>query len=168
MELLRLESSKDQLVGLSRHLRWSITIQKMKLILNGSVVIETCAGPTSFIEVLTLKKRKSLIFLGLRQRDPATTFEIWSTHQPVSSDTHDNFHDYKVEWTPEAITYSIDGQQVHQQTRNGTFEKAGTGDGVNFDHYHYPDTPLLVTLGIWNSNEVVKKYSFLLVNFLYS
>ncbi|KAI9352499.1 concanavalin A-like lectin/glucanase domain-containing protein [Zopfochytrium polystomum] len=96
----------------------------------------------------------NFFYRGRRERDAATTFEIWASHPAVSSDTAENFHDYKIEWTPYALTWSIDGAVVHSQNRSGTWEPAGTGDLLPYDHYHYPDTPVLVTLGVWNSNEV--------------
>ncbi|KAJ3410161.1 hypothetical protein HDV05_004041 [Chytridiales sp. JEL 0842] len=101
----------------------------------------------------------NFFYRGLRERDPKTTFEIWSSNPTVPSDTHENFHDYKIEWTPYALTWSIDNVVVHTQPRNATYQVPDpvtglTGDGLREAHYHYPDTPLQIQLGIWNSNEV--------------
>ncbi|KAJ1550254.1 hypothetical protein HK405_001033, partial [Cladochytrium tenue] len=93
-------------------------------------------------------------YRGRRERDATTTFEIWASNPSVSNDTYQNYHDYRVDWTPYALTYYVDGQVVHQQNRSGTWETANTGDMMPYDHYHYPDTPLLVTMGIWNDNDV--------------
>ncbi|KAI9206818.1 concanavalin A-like lectin/glucanase domain-containing protein [Polychytrium aggregatum] len=96
----------------------------------------------------------NFFFRGLRERNPVTTFEIWSSSPAVATDTYLNFHNYKVDWTPYAITWYVDGAVVHSQNRSGTWEPAGTGDGYGISHYHYPDTPLQIQLGIWNDNEV--------------
>ncbi|KAJ3285554.1 hypothetical protein HDU76_008119, partial [Blyttiomyces sp. JEL0837] len=92
----------------------------------------------------------NFFYKGRRERDPATTFEIWSAHVPTPSDGVDNFHNYKIEWTPYSIVWSINGQVAHEQKKPPTWELANTGDGTSFDHYHYPVTPLTIQLGIWN------------------
>ncbi|RHZ43350.1 hypothetical protein CDV55_100042 [Aspergillus turcosus] len=59
---------------------------------------------------------------------------IWET----VSTPQDEFHAYKVVWTPAAITWYIDGTAVR------TLEYADALGGEN-----YPQTPMVVKLGIW-------------------
>jgi len=62
-----------------------------------------------------------------------------ATHD-VSSDTHDNYHDYTIDWQPDTLTFSIDGNVVR------TVQKADTlVNGV----YQYPTSPARVQLSIW-------------------
>ncbi|KAJ3073675.1 hypothetical protein HDU98_000948 [Podochytrium sp. JEL0797] len=97
----------------------------------------------------------NFFYRGRRERDPITLNEIWSRHIDMSSDNSVNAHDYKIDWTPESMTWSIDGTVVHVQHKNGTYELANTGDMLPYDHFHYPDTPLTVNVGIWNSQDPV-------------
>ncbi|KAI8611187.1 concanavalin A-like lectin/glucanase domain-containing protein [Chytriomyces sp. MP71] len=92
----------------------------------------------------------NFFYRGRRERDATTKDEIWSSKVPVTSDTRDNVHTYKIDWTPDYIQWSIDGTVTRTQFKNETFEAAGTGDGLAYDHYHYPDTPMTVNFGIWN------------------
>ncbi|KAF7114763.1 hypothetical protein CNMCM5793_000302 [Aspergillus hiratsukae] len=59
---------------------------------------------------------------------------VWET----VSTPQDEFHAYKVVWTPAAITWYIDGTSVR------TLAYADALDGKNF-----PQTPMVVKLGIW-------------------
>ncbi|KAJ3101457.1 hypothetical protein HDU97_001332 [Phlyctochytrium planicorne] len=92
---------------------------------------------------------------GLRQRDPATTFEVWSHHAQVDTDPTKNFHVYKIDWTPYQISWSIDDKVVWSQNKNETWQLANGNntDGYKQDHYHYPDSPMILKLGVWNSQE---------------
>ncbi|KAJ3097076.1 hypothetical protein HK100_005436 [Physocladia obscura] len=97
----------------------------------------------------------NFFYRGRRERNPVTLDEIWSEQITMNSDNTIASHDYKIEWTPIAITWSIDGTVVRVQNKSGTYEAAGTGDGLPYDHYHYPDTPLTVNVGIWNDQDTV-------------
>ncbi|KAJ3011378.1 UNVERIFIED_CONTAM: hypothetical protein HDU68_001695 [Siphonaria sp. JEL0065] len=92
----------------------------------------------------------NFFYRGRRERDPKTLDEIWSKQVANSPDNSVNTHTYKIDWFPDAITWWIDGKIVRQQFSNETYELAGTGDGLPYDHYHYPNTPLTVNFGIWN------------------
>ncbi|KAJ3073676.1 hypothetical protein HDU98_000949 [Podochytrium sp. JEL0797] len=93
----------------------------------------------------------NMFYRGRRERYRIDLDEIWSSQ--VSTGPEDNAeipHVYKIDWTPVAITWSVDGKVVHLQERVHTYEAANTGDMLPYDHYHYPDTPLTVNFGIWN------------------
>ncbi|KAJ3345389.1 hypothetical protein HDU83_004119 [Entophlyctis luteolus] len=96
----------------------------------------------------------NFFYRGRRERDPTTLNEIWSKQISMAENTMQS-HDYKIEWTPDHISWYIDGSLVRTQNKNDTFESAGTGDGLPYDHYHYPDTPLTVNVGIWNDQDPV-------------
>ncbi|KAI8849329.1 concanavalin A-like lectin/glucanase domain-containing protein [Chytridium lagenaria] len=95
---------------------------------------------------------------GLRQRDPNTTFELWATRPAVVDPTR-NFYTYKMDWTPYEMTWYVEGQLVHRQRKNETWQLAGVGRGYNaslapdYDHYHYPDSPMKLKIGVWNLQE---------------
>ncbi|KAK6511327.1 hypothetical protein TWF481_000248 [Arthrobotrys musiformis] len=57
------------------------------------------------------------------------------------ADTVGVFHKYTVDWTPEQITWSIDGNVVRVLTR------AELGDGV------YPQTPMQIKFGPWAAGD---------------
>ncbi|KAJ3048842.1 hypothetical protein HDU99_009058, partial [Rhizoclosmatium hyalinum] len=93
----------------------------------------------------------NFFYRGLREREPVTKNEVWSSQ--VGSGAGDNSqtaHTYRIDWTPEAITWYVDGSVVRTQLKSETYEAAGQGDGLPYNHYHYPNTPLTVNVGIWN------------------
>ncbi|KAJ3111290.1 hypothetical protein HDU96_005825 [Phlyctochytrium bullatum] len=94
----------------------------------------------------------NLFFKGRRQVDPATTFEIFATHPSTPSDPTRNFIDYRLEWTPYETTWSINGRVVHVQRKNETWQVAGANTSCSWpeDHYHYPNTPMVLRMGVWN------------------
>ncbi|KAJ3159192.1 hypothetical protein HK101_001115 [Irineochytrium annulatum] len=107
-----------------------------------------------FVGADTSSAWTNFFFHGLRERDPKTTFEIWASHPTVQPDPTQNFHDYRVDWTPYNLTWYVDGNVVHSQDRLKTWEPAGMGDGFGPSHYHYPTTPLQLKFGVWNSQAV--------------
>lgn len=56
------------------------------------------------------------------------------------SDTYANYHDYTIDWQPDKLTFSIDGNPV--QTINQADTVTG---GVS----HYPNTPSRIQLSLW-------------------
>ncbi|ORY47790.1 concanavalin A-like lectin/glucanase [Rhizoclosmatium globosum] len=93
----------------------------------------------------------NFFYRGLREREPVTMNEVWS--EQVSSGSGDNAvnaHTYRIDWTPDAITWYVDGSVVRTQQIRDTYEAANQGDGLPYDHYHYPNTPLSVNVGLWN------------------
>lgn len=58
------------------------------------------------------------------------------------SDTFDNYHTYKIDWTPEEITWSIDGQVGRTKKREETYNDTSK-------RYEYPSTPARVQLSLW-------------------
>lgn len=65
---------------------------------------------------------------------------IGTSEGPINS-TFDSYHDYTIDWKPDTLTWSIDGQVVRTLNKKDTMD----GQGVA----HFPSTPSLVELSIW-------------------
>ena len=60
----------------------------------------------------------------------------------VDSDTFNNYHTYEIDWTPESIKWSIDGEELR------TVNKADTWNSTK-NRFDYPQTPARVQLSLW-------------------
>lgn len=58
------------------------------------------------------------------------------------TDTFNNFHTYTIKWTPEEITWSIDGQVGRVKKRSDTWNATA-------NRYDYPQTPARVQISLW-------------------
>lgn len=58
------------------------------------------------------------------------------------SDVHANFHDYEIDWQPDTITWSVDGNLVRTLNREDTWNATG-------NRYDYPQTPCSIQLSLW-------------------
>jgi hypothetical protein len=56
--------------------------------------------------------------------------------------TYDNFHTYEVDWKPDSITWSIDGQVGRVLKKSDTFN-------ATTKNYDFPQTPSRVQLSLW-------------------
>ncbi|KAJ7576832.1 concanavalin A-like lectin/glucanase domain-containing protein [Mycena floridula] len=80
-------------------------------------------------------------FPGSKTTEAQTNF-FWqgiNTHGDTSgglTNTHDNYHDYTINWTPEALIFQIDGKTVRTL-------KASQFPG------QYPSTPSRIQLSLW-------------------
>lgn len=57
-------------------------------------------------------------------------------------DTFSDYHDYEIDWQPEKLTWSIDGEVMRTLEKSTTFNKTS-------NQYHYPQTPSRVQLSLW-------------------
>ncbi|KAG5646354.1 hypothetical protein DXG03_003677 [Asterophora parasitica] len=57
------------------------------------------------------------------------------------SDTFANYHDYTIDWQPNALTFSIDGKVVRTINAADAVDKSGV--------IRYPNTPSRIQLSIW-------------------
>lgn len=71
-------------------------------------------------------------------------YGVYSAKNPVKSSVGTGFHKYKMEWTPEAVTWSVDGKVSHVLQKNATKEKDGK--------YHFPSEPAYPQFGVWDSS----------------
>lgn len=58
------------------------------------------------------------------------------------SDTYSNFHEYEIDWTPDKITWLVDG------VAGRTLKKSDTWNATT-NQWDYPQTPARVELSIW-------------------
>ncbi|OAA71622.1 cell wall glucanosyltransferase Mwg1 [Cordyceps fumosorosea ARSEF 2679] len=64
-------------------------------------------------------------------------FNTYNTTYAISSSSYDDFHDYTVEWTDKALTFSIDGAERR------------TWQPGEIPADKWPQTPMRVQLGLW-------------------
>jgi beta-glucanase (GH16 family) len=60
----------------------------------------------------------------------------------ISSDSFENFHTYEVDWTPDVLTWYVDGVSVRTLERNTTYNSTTNS-------YWYPQSPSRVELSVW-------------------
>ena len=60
----------------------------------------------------------------------------------VGNSTFENYHTYELDWTPDQITWSVDG------TSYRTLKKSDTWNSTT-NQFHYPQTPARVQLSLW-------------------
>ena len=58
------------------------------------------------------------------------------------TDTFNTYHTYEIDWTPDSITWSIDGEAQRTTFRNTTWNATS-------NQYHYPQTPARIQLSLW-------------------
>ncbi|ORY88625.1 concanavalin A-like lectin/glucanase domain-containing protein, partial [Leucosporidium creatinivorum] len=67
----------------------------------------------------------------------------YSAAQELSiANRSEDFHEYGINWTPDCITWTLDGVALRNVTKESTLD-ASTGT------YHYPQTPSRIQLLIW-------------------
>lgn len=59
-----------------------------------------------------------------------------------ASNTRENVHQYCIDWNPDTVTWSIDGNDMR------TLNKADTWNSSD-NSYHFPQTPARVQLSLW-------------------
>lgn len=57
-------------------------------------------------------------------------------------DTFSEYHNYTIDWQPDQLTWSVDGNSVRTLKKSDTFNKSD-------NQYHYPQTPARVQLSLW-------------------
>lgn len=58
------------------------------------------------------------------------------------SNTFTTFHEYEIDWTPDEITWKVDGQVGRVKKRSETWNATD-------NQWHYPQTPARVQLSLW-------------------
>jgi beta-glucanase (GH16 family) len=58
------------------------------------------------------------------------------------SDTFENWHNYTIDWSPDQIVWSVDGQAHRTKTRASTWNETS-------QLYNYPQTPSRIEFSIW-------------------
>ncbi|KAI9313220.1 concanavalin A-like lectin/glucanase domain-containing protein [Dichotomocladium elegans] len=65
-------------------------------------------------------------------------------HEVPGDQTHEAFHDYTIDWSPDRIIWSIDGQPVRTLNKADTCEANGV--------CKYPTQPSRIQLGLWDGS----------------
>ena len=60
----------------------------------------------------------------------------------ISSDSYENWHEYEIRWTPDEITWAIDGKVGRTKKKSDTWNET-------FSQWDFPQTPSRVQLSIW-------------------
>ncbi|RMD39786.1 hypothetical protein DV735_g5345, partial [Chaetothyriales sp. CBS 134920] len=104
---------------------------------------------TAFIILGNAKDEIDFEFVGVELETAQTNFYyqgIPNYNNGVNatglSDVHANTHEYELDWQPDSITWSIDGNVVRTLNRNDTWNATA-------NQYYYPQTPGQVQLSLW-------------------
>jgi beta-glucanase (GH16 family) len=60
----------------------------------------------------------------------------------ISSDSFENFHTYELDWTPDTLTWYLDGVSIRVLNKNDTYNSTTS-------QYEYPQTPSRLELSLW-------------------
>ncbi|KIX04468.1 uncharacterized protein Z518_05336 [Rhinocladiella mackenziei CBS 650.93] len=117
-----------------------------------SAKFSTAAGAgvvTAFILLGDSKDEIDFEFVGVELESAQTNFYSQGVtnydnggNTTGLSDVHENMHEYEIDWTPDTITWSIDGKQVRTLDRESTWNATA-------NRYSYPQTPSRVQLSLW-------------------
>ncbi|KUI65472.1 putative glycosidase crf2 [Cytospora mali] len=104
---------------------------------------------TAFILLSDVKDEIDFEFIGADLTTTQTNYyfqalPIWTNSKNISdlSDTYSNFHEYEIDWTPDQITWLVDGKAGR------TLKRADTWNATT-NQWDYPQTPARIELSIW-------------------
>ncbi|KAF4586682.1 hypothetical protein EYR40_010697 [Pleurotus pulmonarius] len=142
LALLLTKDNGGTRISSTRHVHYGTITARLKTGRWGGVV-------TAFITMSGIKDEVDWEFPGATVTEGQSNF-FWQgvipdghnngeTHKGIS-DTFANYHDYTIDWQPDALTFGIDGKTVR------TIRASDTTDGGVIK---YPTTPARVQLSIW-------------------
>ncbi|KAG9233410.1 concanavalin A-like lectin/glucanase domain-containing protein [Amylocarpus encephaloides] len=103
---------------------------------------------TAFILLSDVKDEIDYEFVGVDLKTAQTNFyfqgitDYGNSANITLSDTFNNFHTYEIDWTPDKITWLVDGQVGR------TLERKNTWNSTT-NQWMYPQTPARVQLSLW-------------------
>ncbi|AEO57264.1 glycoside hydrolase family 16 protein [Thermothelomyces thermophilus ATCC 42464] len=104
---------------------------------------------TAFILFSDVKDEIDYEFVGVDLQTAQTNYYFQgipdynnSGNITVSGNTYDEFHDYEIHWTPDEITWLVDGKVGRTKKRSETWNET-------LNQWDYPQTPSRVQLSIW-------------------
>jgi beta-glucanase (GH16 family) len=103
---------------------------------------------TAFILLSDVKDEIDYEFVGVELETAQTNYYYQGipnyTHSTnISlSDTFANYHNYTIDWTPDAVTWYVDGQVGRVLNKSSTWNATA-------NQYYFPQTPARVQLSIW-------------------
>jgi len=114
--------------------------------------IKTSVGQgvvTAFILYSDVKDEIDYEFVGVDLNQAQTNYYFQGIpkydqggNSSVSSNTYENFHDYEIQWTPDAIRWLIDDEEVRVKEKSDTWNETA-------NQWDFPQTPSRVQLSIW-------------------
>ncbi|QSS61834.1 cell wall glucanase [Histoplasma capsulatum] len=117
-----------------------------------SATLKTSRGAgviTAFIFMSDVKDEIDFEFVGTDLHTAQTNYYFQGItdytkgkNLSVDSNTFSDYHTYSIEWTPDSVTWFIDGQPLRTVLKKDTFDK---GD----NKYHYPQSPSRLQLSLW-------------------
>ncbi|KAI9672316.1 MAG: hypothetical protein M1817_003338 [Caeruleum heppii] len=103
---------------------------------------------TAFILLSDVKDEIDYEFVGTDLETAQSNYYFqgitnYANGQNISlSNTFESFHTYTIDWQPDSITWSVDGQVGRVLKRDDTFNTTS-------NRYDYPQTPSRVQLSLW-------------------
>jgi len=104
---------------------------------------------TAFITMSSIKDEIDWEFPGNKTTQGQTNY-FWEGVIPQTTagattgnltDTFSTYHDYTIDWQPEQLTWSVDGNVVRTVSKSSTIDSNGVA--------HYPTTPARIQLSLW-------------------
>jgi beta-glucanase (GH16 family) len=115
-------------------------------------VFSTSAGAgvvTAFILLSDVKDEIDFEFVGVELSSAQTNFYNQGVtnynngdNSTGLSDVHQNMHTYEIDWQPDSITWSIDGNSIRTLNRDDTWNATA-------NRYSFPQTPARLQLSLW-------------------
>jgi len=103
---------------------------------------------TAFILLSDVKDEIDYEFVGADLEDAQSNYYFqgipnYDNEQNISlSDTFQNFHTYEIDWTPDTISWKVDGQVGRTKKRSDTWNATS-------NQWQFPQTPARVQLSLW-------------------
>ncbi|CAN8096377.1 unnamed protein product [Discula destructiva] len=104
---------------------------------------------SAFILLSDVKDEIDFEFIGVDLETAQTNFYFqalpdWTNSENITdlSDTYANFHEYEIQWTPDTVTWLVDGKAGR------TLRKSDTWNATT-NSWNYPQTPARVQLSLW-------------------
>ncbi|KAH8700337.1 concanavalin A-like lectin/glucanase domain-containing protein [Talaromyces proteolyticus] len=104
---------------------------------------------TAFILLSDVKDEIDYEFVGTELTTAQTNYYFqgildWHNgkNSTVSDSTFDNYHTYEIDWTPDSITWYIDGQSTRVLNKADTYN-------ATTRQFMYPQTPARLQLSLW-------------------
>jgi len=103
---------------------------------------------TAFILLSDVKDEIDYEFVGVDLETAQTNFYFQGIPNYMNSanislsDTFNNYHTYEIDWTPDLITWKVDGQIGRTKKRSETWNSTS-------NRWDFPQTPARVQLSLW-------------------
>jgi Glycosyl hydrolases family 16 len=105
------------------------------------VGVDLESAQTNFYSQGVTNCERSQFGFHVRAADSESIDKNGANHTGLSN-TVTTEHDYEIDWTPDQITWSIDGREVRTKKRSETWNATS-------NRYDYPQTPARVQLSLW-------------------